>query len=40
MFMTPPDPLSQVLLALPIIALYEISIIIIRLTIKSPEEHV
>ncbi|MBT5185465.1 MAG: twin-arginine translocase subunit TatC [Kordiimonadaceae bacterium] len=38
MFMTPPDPLSQVLLALPIIVLYEISILIIRLTTKEPEE--
>ncbi len=40
MFMTPPDPLSQVLLALPIIVLYEISILIIRLTIKQPEDDV
>ncbi len=40
MFMTPPDPLSQVLLALPIIALYEISIILIRLTTKKQEEDV
>ena len=40
MFMTPPDPISQVLLALPIIALYEVSILIIRLTIKQPEEDV
>lgn len=38
MFMTPPDPLSQLLLALPIMALYEISIVLIRLTIKKPEE--
>lgn len=38
MFMTPPDPLSQLLLALPIIALYEISIIIIRLTTRNIED--
>uniref|UniRef100_UPI003F6966F1 twin-arginine translocase subunit TatC n=1 Tax=Pseudemcibacter sp. TaxID=2943293 RepID=UPI003F6966F1 len=38
MFMTPPDPLSQLLLALPIIALYEISIVIIRLTTRNPED--
>lgn len=38
MFMTPPDPLSQVMLALPIIILYEISIILIRLTTKKQEE--
>lgn len=38
MFMTPPDPLSQLLLAIPIIALYEISIILIKLTIKNQDE--
>ena len=38
MFMTPPDPLSQLLLALPIIALYEISIVIIRLTTRNTED--
>ena len=38
MFMTPPDPLSQVLLAIPIIILYEISIVLIKLTIKPPED--
>ncbi|MDG1438549.1 MAG: twin-arginine translocase subunit TatC [Emcibacteraceae bacterium] len=38
MFMTPPDPLSQVLLALPIMVLYEISIVIIRLTTKDEEQ--
>ncbi len=34
-FLTPPDILSQVLLAIPIMALYEVSIILIRLT--APE---
>lgn len=38
MFMTPPDPLSQILLAFPIMLLYEISIIIIRLTTKNEDE--
>ena len=38
MFMTPPDPLSQLLLALPIIGLYEISIVIIRLTTRNTED--
>ncbi|MBL4613074.1 MAG: twin-arginine translocase subunit TatC [Emcibacter sp.] len=33
--MTPPDPISQVGLGIPIIILYEISIIFIRLTIKD-----
>lgn len=31
-FLTPPDVISQVLLALPIMALYELSIILIRMT--------
>ncbi|MEZ5757222.1 MAG: twin-arginine translocase subunit TatC [Emcibacteraceae bacterium] len=39
-FMTPPDPISQISLAVPVLLLYEISIIVIRLTIKQPEEHV
>ncbi len=38
MLMTPPDPLSQIMLAIPILALYEISILIIKMTINSPEE--
>jgi len=38
--MTPPDPISQVGLAIPILLLYEISIIVIRLTIKQPEDDV
>ena len=37
-FMTPPDPISQIGLAVPILILYEISIIMIRLTIKQPED--
>ena len=39
-FMTPPDPISQIGLAVPVLLLYEISIIIIRFTIKQPEEDV
>lgn len=35
---TPPDPLSQILLAIPVIALYEISIIIARYTEKKRAE--
>ncbi len=31
-FLTPPDMISQILLALPIMALYELSIILIRMT--------
>ncbi|MCB9964191.1 MAG: twin-arginine translocase subunit TatC [Rhodospirillales bacterium] len=34
-FLTPPDVISQVLLALPMIALYEISILMVRWTGKS-----
>lgn len=34
-FLTPPDIISQFLLAMPIIALYEISIILIRMTVKK-----
>ncbi len=37
-FLTPPDIISQVLLALPILALYELSILLIRLTV--PKDHV
>ncbi|MCF8474467.1 MAG: twin-arginine translocase subunit TatC [Emcibacter sp.] len=33
--MTPPDPISQIGLGIPILILYEISIILIRLTIKD-----
>lgn len=33
--MTPPDPISQIGLGIPILILYEISIIFIRLTIKD-----
>lgn len=39
-FMTPPDPISQIGLAVPILVLYEISIIMIKLTIKQPEDDV
>ncbi len=37
-FLTPPDIISQVLLALPIMVLYEVSIILIRMTAKSRDE--
>lgn len=33
--MTPPDPVSQIGLGIPILILYEISILFIRLTIKD-----
>ncbi|MCK5424696.1 MAG: twin-arginine translocase subunit TatC [Emcibacter sp.] len=36
--MTPPDPVSQIGLGIPIIILYEISIIFIRLTIKDKQD--
>ncbi len=37
-FMTPPDVISQVLLAVPILALYELSIILIRLGAKNDKK--
>lgn len=37
-FLTPPDILSQILLALPLVALYELSIILIRLQKSSNDE--
>ena len=37
-FLTPPDVISQVMLALPILALYEISILLIRL--NAPKKNV
>ncbi len=36
--LTPPDVISQVLLAIPVILLYEISIIAARIMVKSPPE--
>lgn len=36
--MTPPDPVSQIGLGIPILILYEISIIFIRLTIKDKSD--
>lgn len=36
-FLTPPDIISQVLLATPVLILYEISIIVIRLTVKRDD---
>lgn len=35
-FLTPPDVISQILLAVPILALYEISILLIRYVSKKP----
>ena len=35
-FLTPPDIMSQVFLAIPILALYEISIVLIKCSAKSP----
>ena len=35
---TPPDPISQLLLAIPIILLYEVSILLARLVEKKREE--
>ena len=37
--LTPPDVISQVLLALPVIALYEISIILARILVRRSEEN-
>lgn len=37
-FLTPPDVISQILLALPIAVLYEISIMLIRMTAKPRDE--
>jgi sec-independent protein translocase protein TatC len=34
-FLTPPDIMSQVMLAIPILALYEVSIILIKLSTKG-----
>jgi sec-independent protein translocase protein TatC len=34
--LTPPDPITQSLLAVPLIGLYEISIIVVRLTQRKP----
>lgn len=36
---TPPDPLSQLLIAFPLIVLYEISIIVCRFGYKKKKEH-
>ena len=37
-FLTPPDPFSQISLALPIIILYEISIYLAKLIQKNKEK--
>lgn len=36
--LTPPDVISQILLAMPVIALYEISIVIARFLVRKPAE--
>ena len=38
-FLTPPDPFSQISLALPIIILYEISIYIAKIIQKNKEKN-
>lgn len=38
-FLTPPDVLSQVLMALPMLILYEVGIIVVKLTVKKKEEN-
>jgi len=35
--LTPPDVISQVMLAIPVIMLYELSIISARIMVKTPE---
>ena len=35
--LTPPDVISQVMLAIPVIMLYELSIISARIMVKQPE---
>ena len=37
-FLTPPDPLSQISLALPILILYEVSIYLAKLVSKNKEK--
>lgn len=38
-FITPPDIISQFLLAVPILGLYELSILLIRFSSKHPHDH-
>ncbi|MCF8496510.1 MAG: twin-arginine translocase subunit TatC, partial [Alphaproteobacteria bacterium] len=38
-FLTPPDVMSQIMLALPILALYELSILLIRFSAPRDEHH-
>ncbi len=38
-FLTPPDMISQVLLALPILALYELSILLIKMSAPKNDKH-
>lgn len=37
-FLTPPDPISQLMMALPLILLYEISILVAKVAAPRPEE--
>ena len=37
-FLTPPDPRSQLMMALPLILLYEISILVAKVAAPRPEE--
>jgi sec-independent protein translocase protein TatC len=38
-FLTPPDPFSQISLALPIIILYEVSIYLAKIISKNKDEY-
>lgn len=38
-FLTPPDMISQVMLALPILALYELSILLIKMSAPKDDKH-
>ena len=38
-FLTPPDLISQILLAVPMLALYEISILLVSYVVKAFDEH-
>ncbi|MCQ2362854.1 MAG: twin-arginine translocase subunit TatC [Acidaminococcaceae bacterium] len=38
-FLTPPDVLSQVLMALPMLVLYEVGILVVKLTVKNKEQN-
>ena len=38
--LTPPDPITQVGLAIPLLLLYELSILTVRITEKKNKEHI